>query len=54
MGEHPVDPLNWFAEGELDRCPFCGERAVVRTDAKLSVCLACQAAWMKDGEPHPI
>jgi ribosomal protein L37AE/L43A len=52
--EHRVNPRDWLEEGELERCPSCGERAVIRTDTKLAVCLACSVAWIVDGEPQPI
>jgi hypothetical protein len=54
MGELPVNPRDWFEEGELDRFPFCGERAAIRTDAKVAMCIACQATWTTDGKPQRI
>lgn len=50
----PPDPRSWFREDELETCPFCGERAVPATDAKVAFCLACEVVWIKDEEPRPI
>jgi hypothetical protein len=44
----------WFVEGELDPCPFCGEKSAVLTDSKIGVCLQCEALWLKEGEPQSL
>jgi ribosomal protein L37AE/L43A len=49
-----TDPRQWFREDELEICPFCGQRAVPATDSEVAVCLACEVAWTKDGDPRPI
>lgn len=40
----------WFSEGELERCPRCGETARMRLRASSScLCLAC--GYVSDAEP---
>jgi ribosomal protein L37AE/L43A len=47
-----IELQRWFEDDELDACPFCGQQAVPRTDSKVSICLACEAVWLKDGKAH--
>jgi len=54
VAEGDINPREWFREDELERCPFCGERAVPRTDAEAAVCLTCEVAWIKDDEPQAL
>ena len=49
MVEPHSDPRSWFEEDELAACPFCGEKAVPRSDSKLAVCLACGAVLSEAG-----
>src|SRR3954467_10077037 len=48
------DPLSWFDQDELEVCPSCNEKAVPASESKVAVCLLCEVAWIKDGEPQPL
>ena len=43
---------SWFAEGELERCPRCGEQRLVPGDAdqSLRVCLDCGIVEVAEGD----
>ena len=53
--ERDVDVHGWFRDDELEQCPFCHKKAAVPNQPGISgFCLACEAVWMEDTEPHPL
>jgi ribosomal protein L37AE/L43A len=40
-GRADVDLATWFAEYELERCPECGKKTLVRGEGSFRVCLQC-------------
>jgi hypothetical protein len=43
-----VDLLDWFEEAERERCPACGEHALVGAEGapRFRLCLACAGVWV--------